>query len=543
MTIQSDNLVNAYNSNFIIPANNIEFKNTPAHVVWWNCPIDQWTTSRTEIWSMPVTILWKTYSPNQPCKVQSNTWSIRVTSLSWQAIWVYSWKLTITYSDFDDTIDCRSAVDPNCSRPDMVFDYWWATMRRAGCNSTLGIGNWITHYGQNAIWEVYDCSWINLWYISQFYSYTWKEINISPNCKIDNIFWKLYTWAPEGSWYWSDLACWFWRHIPSDSEWKTLEEVYNMDLENRESIGWRWTNQWRSGTELRLLNRDLWFPLAWYAKWWNQYYSLWSTGYYWTKTLSWASPMYREISYDKSTIFRWRKTAAQYYSVRCVRNCPSDFVCRPWERCEIDASCCKNDTKFSTWWIDYSRAWCNSTLWDMSANTSIQDYAWNAYDCEANIIWSYLWFNKKEIWMWWACKINNNFGKLYQWQWLESNCKQTASNDFIWLSTDYNCACPSGRHVPTSSERDIAKGYYASVWWINWWAGNQSWLVRKFQLPLVWRCSDNDTCVSRGLSWYYRSSNKNWINWISKFISYSSNSIADSDKNQTNYLPVRCIKD
>jgi hypothetical protein len=83
MTIQAWVLVNSSNSNYTIPADNVELKNTAAHVVWWNCPIDQWTTSWTSIWSMRATILWKRYSTNQACKVQADTVSLRVTTLSW----------------------------------------------------------------------------------------------------------------------------------------------------------------------------------------------------------------------------------------------------------------------------------------------------------------------------------------------------------------------------------------------------------------------------------------------------------------------------
>jgi hypothetical protein len=571
MTIQAWVLVNSSNSNYTIPADNVELKNTAAHVVWWNCPIDQWTTSWTSIWSMPATILWKTYSTNQACKVQADTVSLRVTTLSWQAVWQYSWELTITYSNFDDTIDCRSAVDPNCQRPDTIINYWWASMRRAWCNSTLGSGVGVAASFNDGI--VYGCSRSSvLTPQPRMYSSTWIEINLFSWCKISNIFGKHYAWWAEWSQYWTDLACWFWWHLSTNSERKILEELYGMQLWIN-TIGWtwyienylndwysvnhfRWTNQWWYWTYFWLLTFDLWFPLAGISDTLQSKISgRWVAWNYRTQTPSFHfnDPRVRTFNVWYRWVERSYAITGNYLSVRCVRNssCSSDFVCKTWEWCEEDASCCNHDIKFTTWWNDYTRAWCNSTLWDMQNNTAIYDYTWYAISCNpTSNQFPYYWFNLKEIWMWWTCKIKNNFGKLYQRdnqnsEWLRYNCKNSAWNAFDWTTNNYNCPCPNWRHVPTTTEWNFAKDYYTSIWWTNWWAGNQSWLTRKFQLPLVWWCTSSfpPVCISRWYAAHYRSSNENWWQWEAQIIWYSLSNMSNASRAKIDYLPVRCIKD
>jgi len=177
-------------------------------------------------------------------------------------------------------------------------------------------------------------------------SATWNHLDSGAYCIIDNLsvtsqnyggkmFGYLYNWyvvndprniAPEG-----------W-HIPSDAEWKVLEEYLGMSPDDADHMSWRGTNQ---GNKLKIEGG---------SKGWNQpsdIYTVWgtnesrftalgggccmfngiwgnpgtfSTGFWWTSSTDNDKPLYRYLDYNKPNIFRYYGPKTYGFSIRCVKD-------------------------------------------------------------------------------------------------------------------------------------------------------------------------------------------------------------------------------
>jgi len=97
------------------------------------------------------------------------------------------------------------ALDSNCDIPDITI----GSQTWAWCNSTLwtGIEYSVDQNCYNYVW--WATTWCNR--LSNE-----KESVYNATYGINNIWWKLYTWANSSS------ACPSWRHVPSFAEWTTL---------------------------------------------------------------------------------------------------------------------------------------------------------------------------------------------------------------------------------------------------------------------------------------------------------------------------------
>jgi len=142
-------------------------------------------------------------------------------------------EVVLTWRDFD----------ANCPIDDIVV----GSQTWAGCNSTLWDG---FEYGQtNAdIWTSnysgtswgcnnYDnggasCTIWDITMLSSTKANTWfTGTNSNWDTEVDNIWWKFYTGTS------APTACPSWRHLPSDTEWQTLESSFGCT--DQTNTGWR----------------------------------------------------------------------------------------------------------------------------------------------------------------------------------------------------------------------------------------------------------------------------------------------------------------
>lgn len=130
--------------------------------------------------------------------------------------------------------------------------------------------------------------------------------------------------APEG-----------WR-VPTDEDWKKLEEYLGMPIDELDEINWRGTDQ---GDQLKIKSTN--------TSGWISYDGVWGTnttgfsaiggscrvfngewgipstshsGYWWTSTIHNGNGFYRYLDYKKSGIFRYAAHPNYGFSIRCIKN-------------------------------------------------------------------------------------------------------------------------------------------------------------------------------------------------------------------------------
>jgi len=177
-------------------------------------------------------------------------------------------------------------------------------------------------------------------------SATWNNLKTGAYCIIDNseqisqnyqgkMFGYLYNWYTVADS--RNLAPVGW-HIPSDTEWKELEEYLGMSASEADQINWRGSNE---GNKLKIDGG---------SKGWNKssdIYTIWgtnesgftalgggccmyngiwgnpgtfSTGFWWTSSLNQNEAWYRYLDYNKANVFRYYGPKTYGFSVRCVKN-------------------------------------------------------------------------------------------------------------------------------------------------------------------------------------------------------------------------------
>lgn len=126
-------------------------------------------------------------------------------------------------------------------------------------------------------------------------------------------------------------------HIPTDDEWKTLEEYLGMSADDASKINWRGTNE---GEKLKMTGVENWFPhtnvwatnetgfsaLAgncrlFNGKWGNPIGSGYM-GFWWSSSENTAKNQawYRYLDYKNANVFRFYGPKSYGFSVRCVRD-------------------------------------------------------------------------------------------------------------------------------------------------------------------------------------------------------------------------------
>jgi uncharacterized protein (TIGR02145 family) len=192
------------------------------------------------------------------------------------------------------------ALDTNCDIPDITI--WTQTW--AWCNSTLwtGIEYNVDQNCYNYVW------WFTAWCNRPSNE---KENVYNPTYWVNNIWWKLYTWANSSS------ACPTWWHVPSDTEWTTLE---NYLIANKWDTNIWWAGHTLQNTTNNMVNA-LKLPLAGYRN------SGGITFYYrgrntnlWSSTPSSGDAYYRNLYWYGSTVDRNLSSQAYGFSVRCLKD-------------------------------------------------------------------------------------------------------------------------------------------------------------------------------------------------------------------------------
>ena len=166
---------------------------------------------------------------------------------------------------------------------------------------------------------------------------TWSKFTTGVYCNnLDNqnsIIGVLYNWyavndsrgiAPKG-----------W-HIPTDAEWKQLEQNLGMSSADADNTGWRGSHE---GEKLKVIRGSV--------GGWSDYGSVWatnesgfsakaygcrmfdgswgypgqgSTGFWWTATAEINSAWYRYLDYKNANVFRYYGPKTYGFSIRCVKD-------------------------------------------------------------------------------------------------------------------------------------------------------------------------------------------------------------------------------
>jgi len=116
-----------------------------------------------------------------------------------------------------------------------------------------------------------------------------------------------------------------WR-VPTDEDWKKLEEALGMSDKEADALEWRGNytatlmTQDSTGTGLKLLYGGYYTAITSYLFAYNMINDY---GFYWTSTMDTTkneSAYYRKIFYNSSKVFRYSTNCDNKYSVRFVRD-------------------------------------------------------------------------------------------------------------------------------------------------------------------------------------------------------------------------------
>ncbi|NUJ97346.1 hypothetical protein HGA92_00990 [Candidatus Gracilibacteria bacterium] len=217
-------------------------------------------------------------------------------------------------------------LDPNCGINDIVV----GTQTWAGCNSTLGTGfEWGKQdngtngtigacYNYDGTNNIANCPIggasmaSNVSAITFFNAMQTDGITTYGDSEYDTIWGKLYTWTNAPS------ACPTGRHLPSDTEWTTLENYITTQNGDDANIGWMSHN---TKTNTNNLSNALKIPLAGYRDTDGStfYYRGFNT-YLWSSTPSDVDAYSRHLGWYGSTVIHNFNTQSYGFSVRCMKD-------------------------------------------------------------------------------------------------------------------------------------------------------------------------------------------------------------------------------
>ena len=132
----------------------------------------------------------------------------------------------------------------------------------------------------------------------------------------------LYQWDEAMQYVTTDGAqgiCPAGSHIPSDTDWKTLEMALGMSQAEADATGWRGTHL--EGTQLKPGGSSgLNLPLAGRRSTDGSFGSLSSSAYLWSSSESSTSAWLRSLYSGLATVYRYTDTKAYGFSVSCLEN-------------------------------------------------------------------------------------------------------------------------------------------------------------------------------------------------------------------------------
>ena len=115
------------------------------------------------------------------------------------------------------------------------------------------------------------------------------------------------------------VACPTGWHLPTDTEYKTLEMYLGMTQEQADATGWRGTDQ---GTKLKSGGSSGWNGLmSGYREISSEFFRHFGThGYWWSSSVSSGNAWRRTLYSSDSTVTRGAYNQGDGYSVRCLRD-------------------------------------------------------------------------------------------------------------------------------------------------------------------------------------------------------------------------------
>jgi uncharacterized protein (TIGR02145 family) len=135
------------------------------------------------------------------------------------------------------------------------------------------------------------------------------------------------------NWYAARTGCPSGWHLPTDDEWKTLEQYVGMSPSLLDYVGYRGTNEgyklkaasgWNSGGNGSDTYKFTALPggMRTYIIFFKVYFlNVGNIGYWWTSSQTSGQSWYRQIEYNRSDIYRSSHSSLHLgYSVRCVQN-------------------------------------------------------------------------------------------------------------------------------------------------------------------------------------------------------------------------------
>ena len=205
-------------------------------------------------------------------------------------------------------------IDGNVYQTVKIGTKWWMAenLKVARFNN----GDSIVNVLQNQP----DSLWCNLksgafCYFDEKYGFLYNYYAISDSRKI----------APTG-----------W-HVPSDSEWKELEEYLGMSAEDADKINWRGSDQgnklkvaggnttyWATSSDIYAIfgsNESGFNALGSACRMFNgPWGDITHTAFWWTSTINENEACYRGLDYNKTTVFRYYGPKNYGFSLRCVKD-------------------------------------------------------------------------------------------------------------------------------------------------------------------------------------------------------------------------------
>lgn len=202
-------------------------------------------------------------------------------------------------------------IENNIYKTIKIGNQWWMaenlkvkTFRNGvPVNSAQTNSQWTNHLGSFCVYD-YNPDAPGL-------LYNWNVVSDSNNI------------APEG-----------W-HVPTDSEWKELEEYLGMSHEDINKLNWRGTHEgeklkvkgttgWRAYGNVWSTNESGFTALSGSCrlpdgKWGDP--GLFATGFWWTSTKSAENDAwYRYLDYKEAGIFRSKIFTSYGFSIRCIKD-------------------------------------------------------------------------------------------------------------------------------------------------------------------------------------------------------------------------------
>lgn len=173
--------------------------------------------------------------------------------------------------------------------------------------------------------------------VPNYKNITWDTITSGANCIYNdniNASGRLYNWYAVND---SHMVAPLGWHVPSDDEWKELEQFLGMSQPDADKVNWRGTHE---GEKLKMDGKNVWRPFGdilpgnesgfsalpancrIFNGDWGIPVDLQSTGFWWTSTenkdnnLAW----YRDLDYKKANVFRFYGPKTYGFSIRCVKD-------------------------------------------------------------------------------------------------------------------------------------------------------------------------------------------------------------------------------